>query len=247
MKTLSKRVFAFFVAVCMIAPMLALPASATDNVSSCGIPDGCVAVSENETAALTIDSLKITSSDFESDDEIDPHLTPDDRDMGVGVRRIIVYPMGINTETNELFIHPQIFKSATYINWNQSQSIRLTKNETMLLMNQLWNVMSSAGENYYLIGWYLESTVEFDYKNPEYLLARRCGTNITTDPNEPEERRELYASDPPQLFKALFSYPEGYDALNDYYYVGVSGGVYYIGSTGKHASALFSATVTFNN
>lgn len=42
MKVLSKKLFAIFMALCMIAPILMVPAFATDNTPHGGIPEECI-------------------------------------------------------------------------------------------------------------------------------------------------------------------------------------------------------------
>lgn len=107
--------------LCMVAPMLIVPASATDSTPHDGIPEECVAVSENEVMPFLdhLDSFETSGFDQMIDDGISPHLSSTDRDMGVGIRSITIYPMGVNLETGELFVHPNVYKRIFYVDWSR--------------------------------------------------------------------------------------------------------------------------------
>jgi len=245
MKTLSKKFLVFLLAICMVTPLLSQPALASDGTSNAGLPEGCIVISKDGMVPFDTDSLDVLESDIMDGEEISPQLDITDRDMGVGVRRITIYPMGLNEENGELFVHPSICKQARYINWTQTQGLRLSNSETLSLMQQMLNLLSTGGDKYSLVGWYLDASVEFDYSRPEYALYRRCGTNIQ-EKDEPEERREISAAGT-QPFNGLFFYPQGIDPLTDYYYVGITGGCYYISELNVHLGALFGTYVSFNS
>lgn len=245
MKTLSKRLFAFFMAFCMIVPMSAQSVSAADTTPSSDIPGDCIAISGREMVPLTTDPIDIAGSDIVGNDEISPYLTPGDRDMGVGVRSITIYPLGYDYDTETLFYDSGIYKQAYYVNYAQTQALELTKSETLSLMLQLQNAFSSVGDNCALVGWYLKGRVEFHYKDPQYLLFQRCGTGINR--SEEEEVKSVINAYTIEEFEATFAYPQNMDFLNDYYYVGVSGGCYYRGPSGNQTSALFGIYAYLNS
>ena len=247
MKVLSKKLFAFFMVLCMIAPMLMVPAFATDNTPHGGIPEECIAVSESEVMPLLnpLNSFETSESDQMVDDGISPHLSSTDRDMGVGIRSITIYPMGVNLETGELFVHPNVYKRIFYVNWSQFGGLNLSKSDTLSLMQQLASIISSGGDNYRLAGWCLVGAVEFHYRNPHYLLYQRRGTGL--DPNaQPDTKREISAYSTESML-TLYLYPSNVNVLEDYYFVGVSGGCYYTTPSGNASDALFQYSATFNN
>lgn len=246
MKVLSKKLFAFFMVLCMIAPMLMVPAFATDSSPHGGIPEECIAVSENRVMPFLnpLDSFEASESDQMVDDGISPQVSSTDRDMGVGIRRITIYPMGVNLETGELFVHPDVYKRALYVNWSKHEGIHLSKSDTRSLMQQLANKISSAGDNYALVGWYLEGTIECQYRNPNYLLYRRAGTGF--DVKQPDTKREIspYSM---QTMTEFYFYPDNVDVFEDYYFVGIVGACYYKMASGGESGTEFNIVATFNN
>lgn len=90
MKTLRKQLCALLMAFCMIAPVFVQPASATDSTTNSDLPEGCIVVSEDSTLPITNDFLDILDSDIVNDEGTSPQVNANDRDMGVGVRRITV-------------------------------------------------------------------------------------------------------------------------------------------------------------
>lgn len=194
---------------------------------------------------ITVDPPEISGAPAVNDNGINPLLDPTTRDKGVAIRKIKIYPLAYNTQTNGWFYYPGIGKQARYINYSQSQGIDLTKSETMSLMQRMQEKLDSLTDDCRIVGWLLKGEVEFHYKNPNYILFQRSGTGIDSQ-KEPEEKRTIYAYST-ESFEKTFSFPSGIDFENSYYYVGISGGCYYTGASGKPVSALLHFSASFNH
>lgn len=114
-------------------------------------------------------------------------------------------------------------------------------------MMELWKEVVAAGaENTYgLAGWVLYGEVEYHYKKPNYVNYQLRGTGIdaATSPFQ-----EVSISPYETLgFTTAYLYPENVDLLNDYYYVGVSGGCYHETSSGGERGTAFSYSASFNH
>lgn len=121
----------------------------------------------------------------------------------------------------------------------------LFKSDTLSLMQQLAGIISSGGDNYRLAGWCLVGAVEFHYRNPYYLLYQLRGTGI--DPNaQPDRKREMNARSAESM-QTFYLCPNNVDVLEDYYYIGVSGGCYYTTASGSASGALFQYSASFDN
>lgn len=247
MKTLSKRFFVFFMAFCMIVPMCAQSVSAASSAPNSDGLDGLVPVPKSWIGSTVITSSENSEPNSLDDDGISPLLDADTRDMGVGIRKIRVYPMLVRMDSGEAFFLESIYKQTNYTNYSQFQGLELSKSETQALMTELWSEVVKAGAEdvYGLAGWILYGEVEFHYKNPKYVNYQRRGTGID-GATSPFQEVDLSAYET-LGFTTGYLYPENVDLLNDYYYVGVNGGCYYTGASGKPVSAVFNYSASFNH
>lgn len=244
MKTLSKKLLSFLMAICMIGPIFAQSAQATDNVTSSGIPEGCVAVSNDETVSFSAEPIEVTSVENLDDEKLGLNASARNVQLGTRVQNAIVYPLGYNIDTNELFINTAIYKRVVYnTNFQQSAGVRLSNSDTLLLMQQMMDYMGSLEGNYALVGWHLQGIVLFGYDYPQYLLYTPTKTFVgSTD----QQRLDLSGSNVYVTFRGNFTFPQNVDVLKDYYYIGFSGACYYRTSSGQQSDALFGISGAFN-
>lgn len=243
MKVASKKLFAFVLSICMFGAICTQSASAAEKTVKSGIPEGCIAISKDEAASFTADGIDAAGT--KTPDDTDTGISTHAVQLGTRVQSVIVYPLGYNMETNELFINPNIFKQVVYnTNFQQSAGIALSNSETLLLMQKMMDFMGSLGTNYALVGWHLQGVVLFGYDRPQYVLYRHSPTSLDTTT---EERLDLSGSNVSVRFKGNFTFPKGVDVLKSYYYVSISGACYYKTSSGGQSDALFGISGAFNS
>lgn len=245
MKTLSKKFVVLFMMACMICSALGQTALAADTAET-GIPEGCIAVSDEELMSFTADPSAVSGAETEiwDDSSDDSGIGTYAASQGVRVQRITVYPLGINLDTNELFYHPDIYAQVVYTTTQgASEGIYLSNNQTLGLMQQMMSILSSTGENCYVYGWYLTGKVLFSYDNPQYITFKRVGTSVdSTD----EVKQDISGEDVYQDFFGIFTYPQNKDVLVDYYYIGISGACWYKANNGNLIGTAFGISAGFN-
>jgi len=247
MKTLNKKIFAFLMAICMIVPMCAQPVSAASSSPNSSGLDDLVPVPKSWIGSTVITSSENLDPNNLDDDGISPLLDPTTRDMGVGIRKIRVYPMLVEIQSKEPLYLKNIYRQANYVNYSQFQGLQLSKSETQALMMEVWNEVVAAGaENAYgFAGWVLYGEVEYHYKNPKYVNYQLTGSGIDAA-TSPFKKVSLSPYET-LGFSTAYYYPENVDLLNEYYYVGVSGGCYHVTSSGVERGTAFNYSASFNH
>lgn len=241
MRKLRSRFFAFLMAICMITPLLCQPALASDSVGE-ELPDGFVSVSE-----LGMDSFAVEPTDTASDPAVPDAPLPFAWSEGNRVLNITVYPLAMNPDTNELFIHQGIYDRITYSTIYQAEAgFALSPSQTLTLMKRLLDALasSSATQNCRLAGWRIESDINFYHSRPEYIIYR-LKTSTSTSGDLRQDVRETSAT---YTFSGNFGYltQGNIDPLKDYYYMGFNGEFYSKTSSGLSLGSVFAALVSFN-
>lgn len=229
MKTLGKKLLAFWVAVCLITPLLAQSAYA--DAGAVEVVEDAVQVTMDYVTAEQIDELEANS-------EAEAYALV----TGTRVLNIYIYPVAQNLDTGAMVTKSGLYKKVTFASSGQSEGLYLTKEQTASLINQMKNYLNTLSGNYKMYGWRIAGTVRFTYDSLDYLTYQK----ETISYKSPETRIELRGSSYTHTFSEDIPYPTGVDLENDYYYARIRGVCYFENSLGNPSNALFMIAGGFN-
>ena len=176
-----KRVFSLLTLVVMCF-MLAIPAFAVGwqvpeaLATAVGTSDGTneawaerVILSDEQRELLQ--SSKIVK-DIDSDDADELATSYPTGIAGVAIEEIYGYPLMVEVETGALFYVPGIQTGGVLSNQSQSESLRLTTQQTLNLYQRLLNYAvanGTAGYHYAIVGWYVDTKIATRADYPMYV------------------------------------------------------------------------------
>ena len=212
-----------------------------------GIPDGCIALGEEETE-LFWNSL--TSSDVDTDD-VDANTESNSTPVAYELipyayaTQIAAAPLGYNKATGEIFFNPAISKVQTFQTYYQYSSLMLSKSATRQLENRmaefLYGKMETEGVEYGMVGWYVESAFYFQASNP-HSVTLSPGADYYFDLSEEVNFTGTSARG---LGRVAFAYPDNKNLDEDAYILDIKGNFSYR-YNGKDFTMTFSGGLMAN-
>lgn len=239
---MKKRIICAILSLSLIFCEL-VPAYAAYEAGENKLPEGCVALTDEEVANL--------SYAIAPDEEPDEIITNANNtravtraSTGSRVLSISVYAMYQDTETEDRFYHPDFGRSITYNSSTQSEGIHFSHASTVALMDRFEAFLATQEGSYEFIGWYFKCVFLFESSRPRYAIYHPTQTYIGST----AETRVNITSTRYQLpLSGGFLFPTDRDPRTAYYYLGYDGTYYYQATNGQLIGSLFGADAAFNH
>ena len=239
---MKKRIICAILTISLIFCEL-VPAYAAYEAGENKLPEGCVALTDEEVANL---SYAIAPDEEPGEIIANAKNTRAVTRASTGSRVLSISVCALlrNIDTDEKFYNSSLGRTVRFNSSTQSEGIHISHASTVALMDRVDAYIAAQPENLEFIGWYFSCVFLFESSRPRYALYHPTQTYIGST----AEKRVNISSTRYQLpLSGGFLFPAGRDPRTAYYYLGFDGTYYYQATNGQLIGSLFGADAAFNH